>query len=366
MRKIIALIVCTLFFAGQGTSELVVSTGLVVDAQVGDFATYEIIDLPIVFGKAIDEEKYLRYSDYKTNGVRMELTSKGETMFEGESVDFATATMTWDEEFTVYYDDLNDDGDDDYPCTKYIRSAVTALSNDSMYVIDENRVEKEISSGTFSDPDIITDGMGTYFLYVSEGQSVRVYTSGGLDDTFEEQGLASNGQGGVPSGIHFGENEFRLFVTTRNCDNSESCIKRGTSSDGISFVGPTDSTFSEIDIHDGTEEREYADPSIIPWPWIEGECSAADTGYQYLFAYHYCDSGDCSQPTNHMVGLAGTDNGTDFYPITGFETFAGSVPDIIYHDGAVFMMFTANQSVNWKKFNACFEVVDEGYAYLYE
>lgn len=262
--------------------------------------------------------------------------------------------------------DSDDDGDDDYPCTKYIRTAVTALSNDSMYVIDGNRVEKEISSGTFSDPDIITDGMGTYFLYVSEGQSVRVYTSGGLDDTFEEQGLASNGQGGVPSGIHFGENEFRLFVTSGNCDNLESCIKRGTSSDGISFVGPTDSTFSEIDIHDGTEDREYADPSIIPWPWSEGECSAADTGYQYLFAYHYCDSGDCSQPTNHMVGLAGTDNGTDFYPITGFETFAGSVPDIIVHDGAVFMMFTANQSVNWKKFNACFEVVDEGYAYLYE
>ena len=256
--------------------------------------------------------------------------------------------------------DSNDDGDDDYPCTKYIRSAVTALSNDSMYVIDENRVEKEISSGTFSDPDIITDGMGTYFLYVSEGQSVRVYTYGELDNTFEEQGLASDGQGGVPSGIHFGENEFGLFVTTGGG------ISKGISSDGISFVGPTDSNFTEITIHDDSEERDYADPSIIPWPWNEGDCTTADTSFQYLFAYHYCDSGDCSQPTNHMVGLAGTDNGTDFYPITGFETFAGSVPDIIFHDGAVFMMFTANQSVNWKKFNACFEVVDEGYAYLYE
>jgi len=111
MRKIIALIVCTLFFAGQGSSELVVSTGLVVDAQVGDFATYEVIDLPNVFGEAIDKEKYLRYSDYKTSGMRMEMTSKGETMFEGESVDFTKATTTWDEEFTLYYDDLNDDGD---------------------------------------------------------------------------------------------------------------------------------------------------------------------------------------------------------------------------------------------------------------
>tara|TARA_B100000035_G_C21015690_1_gene561700 strand:+ start:603 stop:1577 length:975 start_codon:yes stop_codon:yes gene_type:complete len=256
--------------------------------------------------------------------------------------------------------DSDDDGEDDYPCTKYIRSAVTVLSNDSMYVIDGDRVEKEISSGTFSDPDIITDGMGTYFLYVSEGQSVRVYTYGELDNTFEEQGLASDGQGGVPSGIHFGENEFGLFVTTGGG------ISKGISSDGISFVGPTDSNFPEITIHDDSEERDYADPSIIPWPWNEGDCTTADTSFQYLFAYHYCDSGDCSQPTNHMVGLAGTDNGTDFYPITGFETFAGSVPDIIFHDGAVFMMFTANQSVNWKKFNACFEVNDEGYAYLYE
>jgi hypothetical protein len=219
--------------------------------------------------------------------------------------------------------DSDDDGEDDYPCTKYIRSAVTVLSNDSMYVIDGDRVEKEISSGTFSDPDIITDGMGTYFLYVSEGQSVRVYTYGELDNTFEEQGLASDGQGGVPSGIHFGENEFGLFVTTGGG------ISKGISSDGISFVGPTDSNFTEITIHDDSEERDYADPSIIPWPWNEGDCTTADTSFQYLFAYHYCDSGDCSQPTNHMVGLAGTDNGTDFYPITGFETFAGSVPDII-------------------------------------
>ncbi len=111
MRKVIALIVCTLFFAGQGTSELVVSTTSEVEAEVGDYIAYEIIDLPDSFGKAMDEEKYLRYSDYRTSGMRMELTSKGETMFEGESVDFETATMIWDEEFTVYFDDINDDGD---------------------------------------------------------------------------------------------------------------------------------------------------------------------------------------------------------------------------------------------------------------
>ena len=65
----------------------------------------EIIDLPDFFGRTLDEDKYLRYSDYKTSGMRMELTSKGKTMVDGESVDFAVNTMTWDESFTLYFDD---------------------------------------------------------------------------------------------------------------------------------------------------------------------------------------------------------------------------------------------------------------------
>ena len=111
MKHILTVIVCTLFFAGQGSSELVVPIGSEIDAQVGDFAIYELIDLPNELGKAIDKEKYLRYSDYKTIGYRLEIISKGETMFEGESVDFTKATTTWDEEVTLYFDDINDDGD---------------------------------------------------------------------------------------------------------------------------------------------------------------------------------------------------------------------------------------------------------------
>lgn len=132
MRKIIALIVCTLFFAGQGSSELVVSTGLEVDAQLGDFVIYEVIDLPNVFGEVIDKEKYLRYSDYKTSDMRMDITSKGETVFEGEAVDFTTATTTSDDEFTVYFDDLNDDGDgleDVVTLHMFIFSEVTSIGS---------------------------------------------------------------------------------------------------------------------------------------------------------------------------------------------------------------------------------------------
>ena len=111
MRKVIALIICTLFFAGQGTSEVVISNGTEVGGQVGDYIQYELIDFPTLIGEALDEEKYLRYSNYKTSGILMELTSKGETMFEGESVDFTAGKMTWDEEVTLYYDDISDDGD---------------------------------------------------------------------------------------------------------------------------------------------------------------------------------------------------------------------------------------------------------------
>ena len=58
MRKIIALMVCTLFFAGQSTSELVVSANMEIKPEVGDYIVLEIIDLPDFFGEAVDEEKY--------------------------------------------------------------------------------------------------------------------------------------------------------------------------------------------------------------------------------------------------------------------------------------------------------------------
>ena len=112
MRKVIALMICTLFLASQGTSEVVISNNNEpVELEVGDYIQLEIIDLPDFFGRTVDEDKYLRYSDYKTSGMRMELTSKGETMVDGESVDFAINTITWDESFTLYFDDINDDGD---------------------------------------------------------------------------------------------------------------------------------------------------------------------------------------------------------------------------------------------------------------
>ena len=165
MKKVIALMICALFFAGQGTSEVVISTATEVEGQVGDYAVFEIIDFPTFLGEAIDKEKYLRYSDYKTSGFRMEMTSKGETMFEGESVDFAVATLTWDEEVTLYFDDLSDDGDgqEDIVTVHYVMkdetksmgdifssSNVTTIENSATFIINFN-----MTFNTFEDQTIL-------------------------------------------------------------------------------------------------------------------------------------------------------------------------------------------------------------------
>ena len=45
MRKIIALMICTLFLASQGTSEVVISnSNISVEPEVGDYIILEIID----------------------------------------------------------------------------------------------------------------------------------------------------------------------------------------------------------------------------------------------------------------------------------------------------------------------------------
>ena len=68
-------------------------------------------DFPDSLGKVIDEEKYLRVEDYDGNGMRMEVTGKGQTAFEGETVDYFAMTLTWETSFTLYFDDWMDDGD---------------------------------------------------------------------------------------------------------------------------------------------------------------------------------------------------------------------------------------------------------------
>lgn len=51
----------------------------------------------------------------------------------------------------------------------------------------------------------------------------------------------------------------------------------------------------------------------------------------YLLAFHVCDPevSDCSDPRNHNVYLAQSDDGANWSVVPGWETYKGSVPDVI-------------------------------------
>ena len=57
MRKIIALMICTLFLAGSSNAEMVITNSVDVEAEVGDFIQYEFVDDSFILGiaNAIDE-----------------------------------------------------------------------------------------------------------------------------------------------------------------------------------------------------------------------------------------------------------------------------------------------------------------------
>ena len=112
MRQIFVLMICCLFLAGSSNSELVVHEEE-IEPTIGDFFQFEMVgnSFPDFIGKSVDEEKYLRVEDYDGNGFRFEITGKGETAFDNETVNYIVMMMTWETEFTLYFDDLMDDGD---------------------------------------------------------------------------------------------------------------------------------------------------------------------------------------------------------------------------------------------------------------
>ena len=62
--------------------------------------------------------------------------------------------------------------------------------------------------------------------------------------------------------------------------------------------------------------------NIEPAPGISGA---------YLLAFHACDPdvSDCNDPRNHRVYLAQSDDGVNWSVVPGWETYKGSVPDVI-------------------------------------
>ena len=64
----------------------------------------------------------------------------------------------------------------------------------------------------------------------------------------------------------------------------------------------------------------------------------------YLLAFHACDPdvSDCNDPRNHRVYLAQSDDGVNWSVVPGWETYKGSVPDVIRR-GDTLYVYTPNK-----------------------
>ncbi|MBI4239057.1 MAG: hypothetical protein HY696_11680 [Deltaproteobacteria bacterium] len=158
-----------------------------------------------------------------------------------------------------------------YPCTKEIHSATATNSTLTTFTQQSgNRSELSLSSGTFSDPDIVARTDGTYLLYVSSGQSTYVFTGTALSSTFASPDgttprAISSLMGGVPSGIEV-SNEVWIYVTTNS--GGREIIRRAVSSDGTTtlsssaFTTVLDNSISS----NFSSATSVSSPSIITWP----------------------------------------------------------------------------------------------------
>ena len=63
-----------------------------------------------------------------------------------------------------------------------------------------------------------------------------------------------------------------------------------------------------------------------------------------LMAFHACEGTLCSNPTNHRVYLAESNDGSNWSMVPGWTTYAGSVPDVVQR-GRTLYIFTASQEL---------------------
>ncbi|HPQ82104.1 MAG TPA: hypothetical protein PLZ86_10365, partial [bacterium] len=86
--------------------------------------------------------------------------------------------------------------------------------------------------------------------------------------------------------------------------------------------------------------------------------------YSYLMAFQSCDPAlDCTNPMNHMVYLAGSDDGASWTLIDDFEPISGSVPGLVFYDDYLYVFHTQGNA-RWQKYNACFQLAGQGDAVI--
>lgn len=159
-----------------------------------------------------------------------------------------------------------------YPCVKEIHSGSFSGSDmTTLTQISGARASATLSNGALSDPDIIRHSNGTYYLYVSNGQNVAVFTSATLDGTFASPDggslrLVSFQSGGVPSAVEGGDGRMWLYVSASN--GGVETIRRAISDDGVTRIA--DSNFTTV-VNSSispqfTSATSFSSPSAMAWP----------------------------------------------------------------------------------------------------
>ena len=263
MRQIFVLMICCLFLAGSSNSELVVYEEE-IEPTIGDFFQFEMVgnSFPDFIGKSVDEEKYLRVEDYDGNGFRFEITGKGETEFEGETVNYFVMMMTFETEFTLYFDDLMDDGDGKEDVVEVSMSMTTEtwtvdemglsqLNSTDIKVVNEMRINMNM---TFNQHENQTMLWATTII---ESETETISTSGASPDEYK-----------VGS----------MWTT------SETTRETGTERDRMCEDGETDDCEWEVEEID--EEGEKPELKKIPIQ-VNLDSYQGTEGAEGNFAFHY-------------------------------------------------------------------------------
>jgi hypothetical protein len=187
--------------------------------------------------------------------------------------------------FLPSFNDEDLTGCNSYPCIKQIQHATP--DDDSLESFTGTvtaAIEALISSGSFSDPEVVLRSDGTYIMYVSAAQNTFAFVGDSLSDSFTipdayelgDSGFLeiSSDSGGVPGAIAVGD-EIWLYVTT-NTDAGVDIIRRVVSSDGLAPAAEEDFTtvLSPELLTSFSSTSSLSSPSIIAWPdsdWVASE-----------------------------------------------------------------------------------------------
>jgi hypothetical protein len=293
--------------AGSNDAELVI-TDEYVEPTIGDFFQFEMIGnfFPDSIGKAIDEEKYLRVEDYDGNGMRMEVIGKGETVFEGETVDYFAMTLTWDTSFTLYLDDWMGDGDGKEDIIE-----ISTVSASEIWQINEG-----LFSLNGTDIKTIDKMEMTMIFTINEYEDQSVLVADSIEETETEVLSTSNNQ---PNEVRVGDvwtasSTERTTGTTRDrmCEeNDDDCEWEiedideeetvTTTSEALREVSVTTpaGTFETLEVKDTDEGEDpgnyslmYVSETGIPTKLLTYEVGVMDTNMQ-LESYRISDLGVC-------------------------------------------------------------------------